>query len=110
LNRALNQLVELSLFRITQEALRNAVRHGHARRAAVSLVRDGEYLALTIADDGEGFDVSAVNRHSGLGLVSMEERACLVRGQFSIDSRLGGGTTVEVRVPVRVVDDVPERN
>jgi signal transduction histidine kinase len=106
MNCPLSQLVELSLFRITQEALRNAVRHGHARRAAVSLVRDVGHLTLTIADAGAGFDVSADNRQRGLGLVSMEERACLAQGRFSIESQPGEGTTIEVRVPVAVADDV----
>jgi len=105
----LNPLVELSLFRITQEALRNAVSHSDARRAWVLLVRDEEYLTLAITDDGEGFDVSAVNGHGGLGLVSMEERACLVGGRFSVESQPGEGTTIEVRVPVDLADDAGAR-
>jgi signal transduction histidine kinase len=105
-NGALSRLVELSVFRITQEALRNAARHGHARRATVLLVRNRENLTLTVADEGNGFDVSAVYNHGGLGLVSMEERACLVQGRFSVASQPGEGTTIEVRVPVDIADDV----
>ncbi len=95
-----NRPVALSLFRITQEALGNAVRHGRARRAAVSLSRDESNLTLTVTDDGIGFDVPVVPHRAGLGLVSMSERARLIRGRLNIQSRRNGGTTVEVRVPV----------
>jgi two-component system sensor histidine kinase UhpB len=95
-----NRPVALSLFRIAQEALGNAVRHGRARRAAVSLLRNGSTLSLTITDDGIGFDVLAVPDHAGLGLVSMSERARLIRGKLNITSRRNKGTTVEVRVPL----------
>jgi signal transduction histidine kinase len=90
----------LCLFRSAQEALRNAVRHGGARRIQVTLSRaDGE-LALTIADDGCGFEAGSMARGGGgLGLLSIEERARLLRGSVCIESRKGAGTTVRVFVP-----------
>ena len=96
-------LVALSLFRIAQEALRNAAKHGHAQHATVSLVRDHD-LALEIADDGEGFDIAAARQRDGLGLVSIEERARLMQAQARIESEPGGGTTIQVRVPAEVAD------
>ena len=90
----------LSLFRIVQEALRNAVRHGHARRILVSLERHGRDLRLAVADDGEGFDPGADRQNGGLGLVSIEERARLARGYATIRSAPDQGTTIEVRVPI----------
>ncbi len=93
--------VALSLFRIAQEALGNAARHGHARHATVSLERDGRYLALAVSDDGKGFDVVAASQNGGLGLLSIEERARLVEGDVSVRSRPGSGTIVDVRIPVR---------
>lgn len=104
-----SRAVALSLFRITQEALRNAARHGHARHATVSLVRRGEDLSLSVADDGEGFDPEAVRQKDGLGLVSIVERARLVRGQATICSEPGGGTTIDVRVPLDAIDQPPPR-
>jgi signal transduction histidine kinase len=101
---SLNNLVDLSLFRIAQEALGNTARHGHAARATVSLQRHDAELALTITDDGQGFDVIAARRNGGLGIVSMEERARLLRGKFMIRSTPGSGTTVDVRVPFEVVE------
>jgi signal transduction histidine kinase len=98
-------LVALALFRIAQEALRNAARHGQARYATISLERDASDLVLTVVDDGAGFDLATARQNGGLGLVSIEERARLVQGEATIDSQPGGGTRIEVRVPVEVVDD-----
>ena len=94
--------VEVALFRIAQEALRNAAIHGDARRLAVSVASSDRRVALTVADDGTGFDVAAERaRHTGLGLTSIEERVHLAGGDMWIDSRPGLGTTVRVRMPRR---------
>lgn len=93
--------VALSLFRITQEALRNASRHGHARRASVSLSRQNGHLTLTVSDDGEGFDLARARANGGLGLVSIEERARLLEGEAAVRSTPTKGTIVEVCVPDR---------
>jgi signal transduction histidine kinase len=98
--RYLHPDIAVCVFRIAQEALRNAALHGHARQLAVSLANRGETIELTVADDGCGFDLEAVRRNGdGLGLVSMEERAYLVRGNLQIVTRAGHGTTISVRVP-----------
>jgi signal transduction histidine kinase len=94
--------VGLSLFRIAQEALRNGVVHGDARRLAVSVAsaRYGGDIDLIVSDDGRGFDLESVRHHgSGLGLVSMEERARAIGGDVRIVTQRGQGTTVRVRVP-----------
>jgi two-component system sensor histidine kinase UhpB len=92
--------ISLCLFRIAQESLRNAAVHTEARHLTVTVRRLAGEVIMTITDDGQGFDVSGVRGHRGLGLVSMEERARLVEGTLQIASRPGSGTTVEVRVPV----------
>jgi signal transduction histidine kinase len=94
----------LSLFRIAQEALHNAARHAHARHVTVSLARRGETLTMSVADDGGGFDVVAVRKGGGLGLVSIEERVRLVQGRVAIRSSPLGGTVIEVSLPVLVED------
>ena len=92
--------VALCLFRIAQEALRNGAVHGNARRLGVSLARIGDHVELTVTDDGWGFDLEAARREgSGLGLVSMEERAHVVGGDLQIITRPGQGTTIRVRIP-----------
>jgi signal transduction histidine kinase len=92
--------VALCLFRIAQEALRNGAVYGEARRLAVSIAKSADHIELTVTDDGRGFDVEAVRRDgSGLGLVSMEERAHVVGGDLQIITRPGEGTTIRAQIP-----------
>jgi signal transduction histidine kinase len=92
--------VTVCLFRIAQEALRNGVVHGSARRLTVSLVRTDSSVELSVTDDGRGFDLEEVRRDGdGLGLVSIEERAHAVGGSAQIETEVNHGTTILVRVP-----------
>jgi PAS domain S-box-containing protein len=90
--------VSLCLYRITQEALHNVARHSGAREASVRLTRDDDGLSLQIADPGIGFDPRV--QHAGLGLISMRERVSFVKGQLAIHAFPGGGTHLDVRVPL----------
>jgi signal transduction histidine kinase len=92
----------LALFRVAQEALRNAVQHSGARQVFVHLERSGEGLAMTIDDDGHGFDVDAAWGR-GLGLISMQERLDPIGGTVTIHSTPGAGTCVEISVPAAAV-------
>jgi signal transduction histidine kinase/ABC-type uncharacterized transport system substrate-binding protein len=88
----------LCLFRIVQEALQNAVRHGSARKVSVDLEGGPKGLTLAIVDDGVGFDADAVPA-KGLGLISMRERLEPLGGTLEIHSRPGTGTRLNVFVP-----------
>ena len=89
--------MEIALFRIAQEAVRNSVVHGHAHHVTVALGRLDGHVELTIADDGHGFDVEAARqRASGLGLLSMDERAHVFGGDVHIESAQERGTTIRV--------------
>ena len=88
----------LCLFRIAQEAVRNAVAHSRAREVSVQLAGTEGGLTLTVADDGVGFDVDAAA--PGIGLVSMAERAEQAGAVFRIRSKRGSGTQVEIGVPL----------
>jgi two-component system sensor histidine kinase DegS len=91
--------VETALYRVGQEALANAVKHSGARRLELTLEVKPGYAALTVFDDGTGFDVAEV-RHHGLGLVSMRERIGLLNGKFNIVTEPGEGTRVYAVVPL----------
>jgi CheY-like chemotaxis protein/anti-sigma regulatory factor (Ser/Thr protein kinase) len=91
--------VATALYRITQEALWNAVRHARDAHIEVSLYEAAQELRLTIEDDGPGFDPDVVRDKRGLGLVSMHERAGLVGGRFLLRSTPGHGTKIAVSVP-----------
>lgn len=93
--------IAVCMYRIVQEALCNAAKHGSAREVVVTLAVDDNEIKLSIADDGSGFDVIQTGQCSGLGLISMEERARIVGGRFSIDSHIGSGTRIEVVVPAK---------
>ena len=88
--------VEEALFRIAQEALHNVFKHARAHRARVRLVA-GSGVILEVSDDGIGLGGSV--RGSGLGLLSMRERAKAQGGTFELQSRPGEGTTVRVTLP-----------
>jgi signal transduction histidine kinase len=91
--------VETVLYRIAQEALTNVAKHARAGRVELRLDRDGDFYQMVIADDGIGFDTTPPMGHRSLGLLSMRERAVLVNGLATIESRRGAGTTVRVRIP-----------
>ncbi len=87
-----------ALLRITQEACMNAVRHGEARKLAVSLTRQHGHVELTVRDEGTGFDPAA--GHAGSGLAHIRDRVAELGGSADIDSAPGRGASVTVRVPV----------
>jgi signal transduction histidine kinase len=93
--------VGLSLFRVLQEALNNAIKHSGVKRIDMQLREDSGEIHLVISDLGRGFDVEAASQSKGLGLTSMRERVRLVNGTISIESKPMGGTTIHVRVPFR---------
>jgi len=91
--------VTLCLYRITQEALQNVVKHSQSMEAEVELSGHSAEIELCISDLGRGFDVESAKRAAGLGLVSMRERLRLVGGHLSIESAPSQGTRIRVRVP-----------
>jgi signal transduction histidine kinase len=100
-HRRLPPAVEVAVFRVAQEALTNIARHARASEATVALhLREGTLVVL-VEDNGVGFDPAQVYRTGQrAGLMGMEERASLIGGTLRIHSRPGGGTRVELRVPV----------
>jgi signal transduction histidine kinase len=104
--RSLPKEISLCLFRILQEALQNAVKHSGERQFRVELHETSGTIELTVNDLGVGFDQEEVLERRGLGLISMRERMQLVAGQFFIDSKPGGGTTIRARVPIMVKERV----
>jgi signal transduction histidine kinase len=87
-----------TLLRIAREAVTNAHRHGHARVITVEL-SNSRGIRMRIADDGDGFDVAAVDDAAGFGLSSMRARTRSIGGVLWVDSRPAHGTTVEVVLP-----------
>ncbi|HUG05699.1 MAG TPA: sensor histidine kinase [Candidatus Limnocylindria bacterium] len=95
--------IRLAIFRVGQEALTNVVRHSGAKRVTMRLAHADAGLELSVDDDGHGFDVDAARARptSSVGLFGMQERLALVGGELEIRSRVGGGTQVRAKVPIR---------
>jgi PAS domain S-box-containing protein len=96
----LSKEVSLCLYRVAQESLRNIGKHAvDASRVSVSLSGSQREVILVVKDTGGGFKRDLAKKNGGLGLISMDERIRLVRGELAIQSELGKGTTVTVVVP-----------
>jgi signal transduction histidine kinase len=95
--------IEIALYRVAQEALRNATKHSRASRVDIRLAVESNGVSCSIRDDGRGFDVAAVldrKGDRGLGLIGMRERLNAVGGQFNIHSAPGRGTEIRIVVPL----------
>jgi signal transduction histidine kinase len=88
--------------RVAQEGLHNIAKHSRAECVSVDLDFEERAVVLTIKDDGAGFVPNGVKRPSGLGLISMEERARSVNGKLTIESQPGLGTQISLEVPLPV--------
>lgn len=93
--------IGLCLFRVAQECLTNAAKHGSATHVKVQLHCQGAAIQMEVADNGRGFDPARVNAQPGLGLISMRERLRLVSGELLIQSHEGAGTRITVIVPLQ---------
>lgn len=89
------------LYRVAQEAVRNASRHAAAKHLEIRVWTDAHTAMLEVTDDGVGFDPEAARpNHAGIGLFTMRERVALVDGDLHVTSRAGGGTSVVASVPL----------
>jgi two-component system sensor histidine kinase UhpB len=103
LEKRLPVTVEVTCFRVAQEALTNVIRHAQARVVDIELTQTKDRLQLIVRDDGRGFDVATARRRAAVGashgLLSMQERVALVGGNLEIESTPGRGTSVRARLP-----------
>ncbi len=90
--------LETGVYRIAQEALTNAGKHGGASHVSLTVVEEGEHIRVTARDDGRGFDPSTVT--AGFGLAGMRERVELLGGDLTLTSTPGHGTTITAVLPV----------
>jgi signal transduction histidine kinase len=98
--------LEIILYRVAREAVRNATLHASPRRVRVTLYREAGSATLEVHDDGRGFDLAEIEREQALsGLRSMRERLALVDGWLEIKTAPGNGTTVSATVPLEPAAD-----
>lgn len=95
--------IQTHVYRIVQEALHNAYKHASATQVCVELAVEGDMALIGVRDNGAGFDVNGASgsgSRTGLGLVGMRERATLCGASLSIESSIGEGTSLSLRVPL----------
>jgi two-component system sensor histidine kinase DegS len=99
----LGEDIEITLYRVIQEAIYNILKHSKAKTAEINLIVSGRELQLIIKDDGRGFDVEQYRRERDLtkvGLRGIKERMDILGGVFSIESGHGKGTVLEIKLPL----------
>jgi len=101
--RRLAPHLEVTVFRVIQELLNNVDQHAHATHVDVTLDLEGEVVAVTVEDDGCGFDLeeilAAARERKSVGLITIQERTEMLRGEVEIDSSVGRGTKVRLELP-----------
>jgi signal transduction histidine kinase len=103
-SKRLSDAVELTLYRIIQEALNNIEKHSGASQASLRLQWDGASIKLAVRDNGKGLESVSERlkqpKKAGMGLLNMRERTAFLGGSFSIRSRRGKGTDITVKIPL----------
>jgi len=101
----ISSTLKITIFRIVQEALNNITKHAQAKDVYIHLEYRPKHVVVSVRDDGLGFNLDTVrlsrSRRPSLGLVGMQERAALVKGEVSIQSSPGQGTLVEAKLPIQ---------
>jgi two-component system CheB/CheR fusion protein len=95
--------IETTIYRVVQEAMNNVAKHASAKSVSVSIERRGGHVLCIVEDDGAGFDLEALARNTDarrIGIAGMRERAELVGGELTIESAVGEGTTLRVKLPI----------
>jgi signal transduction histidine kinase len=108
---ALDEAMKIAIFRIVQESLNNIIKHSQATHVNIHLHYEEKNVRISVFDNGTGFDVALVQQQRTgrptLGLAGMEERAALLGGTLTVQSRPGHGTQVEAVIPYRAADRDP---
>jgi two-component system, NarL family, sensor histidine kinase DegS len=104
-DRRLLTKYEVSLFRLIQESVHNAMKHAQAKEIEVTVDLRKNRLIVIVKDDGKGFDLNEVKFQS-FGIIGMKERVELLDGEITFDSQVGIGTTVRIEIPVEEENQV----
>ena len=104
-NQRLDSLIEINLYRITQEAINNAIKYAESTHIVVTLSHSENLLSINIDDNGKGFDPKKVknekNREGGMGMTFMKERIKYIDGRLFVNSSPGEGTKVTLNIPIK---------
>jgi signal transduction histidine kinase/TPR repeat protein len=99
-NEVIEQTTAITIYRIVQELINNTMKHAAAKSAIVQVAKTNNQLAITVEDDGKGFDTSILNRSKGIGWSNIVNRVEFLKGKLDINSEAGKGTSVLVELVV----------
>ncbi|TYB79739.1 tetratricopeptide repeat-containing sensor histidine kinase [Bizionia myxarmorum] len=100
----INKDKALHLYRITQEALNNTIKHAEAKAVFVSLETEANHIVMTIKDNGKGFDYNqAIKTSKSLGMKSLMERCKIISAKLEVESAIGKGTKIVIKLPIEIV-------
>ena len=102
LQERLDSNVETIMYRVIQECVNNVIKHSGANELDISLIRDKDGIAVTIEDNGKGFDTTDKQKFDGIGLKNIISRVNFLKGEVDFDSRPGEGTLVAIHIPITV--------
>ena len=91
--------IKTTIFRITQELLKNIIKHAEANEVIVQLTIEDDEIILIVEDDGIGFDIS--KQHKGIGLQNIQSRTNYINGKLEIESTPGKGSTFTILLPIQ---------
>ena len=91
-----DQTTAINIYRIVQELIGNTLKHAAAKAAIVQVTRTDSLLAVTVEDDGKGFDTSVLERTKGIGWTNIQHRVAFLKGKLDIRSAPGKGTSVHI--------------
>ncbi len=98
----LSKTIETEVYRVTQEALNNILKHAQATLVVVKIRSDLNHFNITIQDNGKGFDPSALEKGGGLGFRNIRERIHGIGGAFRLDTAPGQGTSMYIEVKTTI--------
>jgi signal transduction histidine kinase len=96
-NQAIDDGLQLNIYRIIQEQLNNIVKHAAAKNVSISIIADDKVMHVAVTDDGKGFDVN--KKRNGIGISNMINRIESYNGEISVQSSPGKGCTIEIKLP-----------
>jgi two-component system NarL family sensor kinase len=96
--RALGNTADLNIYRIVQELISNAIRHGNPSHIMVQLTKTKTKVLLTVEDDGDGFDKDNALSKEGMGLKSIQQRVTYLKGSMDMDTSIGNGSSINIEL------------
>ena len=102
-NLSLENQVKITVYRIVQELINNAIKHAVAATATVQVLCNDNKLNITVEDDGKGFDKTILIDSGGIGYKNLQSRISFLKGTIDIQSQTGKGTSVYIEIPLAMI-------